>query len=221
MNRLLTFFALTAFLRADTLEEILKRMDASAKKFQSVSATIKQITYNELLKDTSEGMGEMRLKKTNKGLVGIVDFAPPDKRTYHFNGGTVEIYYPKTNIEEIYDVSKYKGTMERALTLGFGTSGAELQKDYTIKMIGPDKVHGVAASHLELSPKSAEMQKLVTKVELWIQDGESYPVQEKGIQPSKDYTMFVYSDVKINPPLAPSSFEMKVPAGVKRVQPQK
>ena len=221
MSRLFFFIAAAAALRADSLEEILKRMDTSAKTFQSFSANIKEISYVEVLKESTTENGVMRLKRTKKGLVGIVEFAPPDQRTYHFDGGKAEIYRPKVKIKEVYDLSKYKGTLDRALTIGFGTSGAELRSDYTIKVVGPETIQEIPTTHLQLTPKSAEIQKLITTVDLWIQEGKSYPVQDKILQPSKEYSIFIYSDVKINPPLPNSAFELKVPSDVKEVHPQK
>ena len=217
MIRTLVLIAAAASLRADSLEEILRRMDASAKTFDSVSAKIKQTSYNELLKETSESPGQMRLKKTKKGIVGIYDFSPPDVRTYHIDGGTVEIYYPNNNSVDIYDLSKYKKTVDSGLTLGFGTSGTEIQQEYQVKVLGTETVQSTPTTHLELIPKSKEVLKLIPQIELWIQNGKyPYPVQVKQIQSSKDYSMVVYSDVKINPRLPASDFELKLPAGVKK-----
>lgn len=221
MTRLIAFIAVCAALRADSLEEILKRMDASEKTFQSVSANIKHISFTQVLNQKDEETGRMRLKRTKKGLVGIVEFDPPDPLVYHFSGGLVELYRPKNNSVEEYDFSKYKGDLDRALILGFGTSGVELNKDYEIKVIGPETVQGVATTHLELAPKSKEMKKLVMKVDLWIQDGKSYPVQERGTEPNGNSSTFIYSNIRINPKLPDSDYELKAPKDVRRLHPGK
>ncbi len=191
-------------------------MDAAAKTFSSVSAKLKQVSYNKVLNDTSEGTGEMRLKKTKQGLIGIINFDPPDVRIYHIANGKVEIYYPKGNLVNSYDLSKYRKSVDAALALGFGTSGSELQKEYSMKVLGEDTVQSTATTHLELIPKSPEILKLIPRIELWIQNGKSYPIQVKQIQSTKDYSMFQYSDIKINPPLPASDFELKLPPNVKR-----
>jgi outer membrane lipoprotein-sorting protein len=215
--RPILFLTAAAALRADSLEDILKRMDASAKTFQSVSAKLKQTSYTAALKETNdEGTGEMRLKRTKQGLIGVVVFAPPDERTFHFSGGKVEIYHPKSNSADIYDVGKHKSAIDRGLMLGFGTSGSDLQKEYSIKVLGSETVQSVPATHLDLTPKSGELRKLIMHIELWIVDGKSYPVQDKIVQPSNDYSIFVYSDVKTNPSLPNSAFELNLPAGVVR-----
>jgi outer membrane lipoprotein-sorting protein len=111
--------------------------------------------------------------------------------------------------------------MDRWLGLGFGTSGVELRKEYEIKLVGPESVGSTPATRLQLTPRSEEMQKLLTTVDLWIEKGESYPIQEKALQPSKNYFLLMYSGVMINPPLSNSDFELKVPADVRKIHPSK
>ena len=221
MIRLIVLIAAAAALRADSLEDILKRMDAESKKFQSFSANLKQTEYTYVLKESTESTGQIRIKRNKDGLLGVVIFDPPENRIFHFAGRTVEIYYPKAKTEEIYDVGKYQGAMDLWLTLGFDTSGAELRKEYTIKLIGAETVESVPTTHIQLTPRSDQMLKLITTVDLWIPEGKSYPIQEKPLTPSKDYRVLVYSNVKINPPLSNSDFELKVPADVKKIHPAK
>lgn len=197
-------------------------MDASAKTFQSFTAKLKQIDYTDVLHESSESNGEIRVKRNKNGMIALVSFSDPAPKTMHFAGKTAEIYYPKTKIEEIYDVGKYQGAIDRWIALGFGTSGAELRRDYDIRYVGPQTVGSATATLLELTPKSDEVKKLATQVDLWIKNGESYPLQFKALKPgSKDYLMFVYSDVKINPALSNSDFELKVPADVRKIRPAK
>jgi len=59
---------------------------------------------------------------------------------------------------------------------------------------------------------------LVTKVELWIPASSGNPVREKVLQPSKDYRLVTYSNMKVDTDIPDSAFELKMPKGVKRVQ---
>ena len=213
-------FALTS-LRAEALNEILTRMDQAAMKFQSFSATTKTIDYTAVLDDKKEQDGVMRLKKSKGGMQGVVIFAAPDPRTIYFAGKTLEVFYPKANNVEIYDAGKHTNVIDEIILLGFGTSGAELHKNYEVTLAGTETLNGVRASRLELIPKSDEVRQYASKIELWIPEGESNPIQEKVTQPSKDYHLVQFSDRKINPPLPDSDFTLKLPAGVRKVYPQK
>lgn len=218
----LTFAASFAILpaHADSLPEILTRMDRSAKEFHSLSAHMKRADFNAVLHESTDSEGVVHLKKTKNGAVGIVEFQPPEQRTYYFSGKSVEIYYPKANSVEIYDAGKYTSRIDEMLLLGFGTSGTDLTKTYDIKALGADAVGSVQTTHLELTPKSDELKKYFARIELWIPDGKTNPVQEKVTQPSKDYSIVNYSDVNLNPSLPESAFMLTLPKGVRQVRPQ-
>ena len=220
-NILLVGFLLDAAAHADTLDAILARMDRAAKEFKSVSAKMKRLEFTAVLNESGEMNGEMRLKRDKGGTVGLVEFHDPDPRVISFNGRQARVYYPKANTVEVYDAGKYKETMDRFLLLGFGTSGAELKKEYEIKQGGAEMVGSVQTTHLELIPKSPDLKQYVTQIEFWIPDGQSNPIREKVTQPSKNYSIVTYSDLKLNPGLPASAFELKLPPGVKILHPQK
>jgi outer membrane lipoprotein-sorting protein len=207
--------------RAEPLADILARMDRAAQDFRSLSATMKRIQYTAVISESNEMDGVVRLKRIKNGTVGIVDFQHPEQRTVYVNGHNIQIYYPKANTVEIYDSSKYTSNIDQFLLLGFGTSSAELQKSYDLKMAGVETIGGVATTRIEMTPKSDELKKLITKIELWIPEGKDTPIQEKVTEPSKNYELITYSDVKVNPNLPDSSFELKLPEKVKKIRPQK
>jgi outer membrane lipoprotein-sorting protein len=70
-------------------------------------------------------------------------------------------------------------------------------------------------------PKTDELKKLITKIELWVPEGQANPIQEKVTEPSKNYELVTYSDIKVNPALPDSAFELKLPPKVKKIYPQR
>ncbi|MEO8052237.1 MAG: outer-membrane lipoprotein carrier protein LolA [Acidobacteriota bacterium] len=222
MKTALTILVLSATLAgAEPLPEVLAHMDRAAADFRSLSAHMKRVQFTAVLSESSEMEGELRLRRTKAGTQGIVEFQQPEQRTVFINGKQVQIYYPKANSVEIYDASKYSSNMDQILLLGFGTSAAELKKSYDIKDGGAQKIAGVDATRIELTPRAEEMKKLITKIELWIPDGQSNPIRAKFSEPSKNYELVDYSDIKVNPPLPDSAFAWKLPGNVKKIYPQK
>jgi outer membrane lipoprotein-sorting protein len=207
--------------RAEELPDILARMDKAAQKFHSFSAATHRTEFTAVLSETTEMNGFVRLRKSKGGTQGIVDFTEPDPRTYEFSGRTLKIFYPKANTVEIYDAGKHISTVDEIVLMGFGTSGADLRKNYQVKLAGSETLNGVRVSRLELTPKGEEVRKLTTRIELWIPEGGSNPIQEKFTQPSKDYSLVAFSDIKINAPLPESDFSLKLPKDVKKIYPQK
>ena len=204
--------------RADSLDDVLMRMDAAAKQFQSYSATVKRVDYTKVLDSTDESSGPVRLKRGKNGIIGIMDMtAGPDHTVIHFNGQTVERYLPKALTNEQYNAKKFATTLNQMLLLGFAVTRDELKTNYDIKLVGAENVDGTATSHLVLTPRSAEALKYVKTIELWIV-GKGNAIQQKGTEPSGNYKLAILSDLKINPPLPDSAFELNLPKGVKTVK---
>ena len=82
---------------------------------------------------------------------------------------------------------------------------------------GSDTLGSIRTSRLELTPKDSETKKKFALIELWIPEGDTVPIQVKVTDPSGNYNLAVYSNIKVNGPLADSDLELKVPADVKKV----
>ncbi len=196
-------------------------MDQASAQFKSCSATMKRKEFTAVLNETAESKGTMRLKRAKTGMTGILDSTEPDPMTVYLNGKTAERFFPKANTVEIYDIGKYAHSIDEVILIGFGTSGADLRKQYDVKLAGSDTIAGTKTSRLELVPKAEETRKLASKIELWIPEGQANPIQEKLSTPSKNYSLINFSDVKINPQLPDADYTLKLPAGVKKIYPQK
>ncbi len=100
-----------------------------------------------------------------------------------------------------FDLGKRTDLMDQFLLVGFGTTGQELKANYSIKYGGEETIAGPEGLKLELTPTVAARREKLQKLELWIDNDEYYPIQQKFIQPSGDYYLFTYRDVKVNPQL--------------------
>lgn len=219
---LVCFFATTGVaLRAETLAELMTRLDHAAASFASMTAGLKQVDHSEFLGENETQTATVRLKRTKAGLVGRVDFDEPNRRTVGLQARTVQVYVPKSQTVQIYDVGKFGQQFDQFLLLGFGLSGKELEKNYSIKLIGPASIGDRKATHIELVPRSKEALEYFRKAELWIALEGTYPIQEKIYKNAQDYILITYSDVKLNAPLSDKQLELALPAGVKKIYPNR
>jgi outer membrane lipoprotein-sorting protein len=202
-----------AHLEAEPLDTILSRMDANAKKFRSVTAAMQQADYNAVLKESTKSDGDLHIRRSGSGFSGLLKYNPPDPRVVSFIGRTVRIYYPNSNVVEQLNAGGYLDHVSEFLL--FGTSGETLKKTYSIAPAGSESIGSTPATHLVLTPKSAELGKMIAKLEIWIPEGESYPIQEKATEPSQNAHVFSFTEVKINPRVPDSAFEFKIPPGAK------
>lgn len=203
--------------RPESLDEIFARMDQSARNFKTFSADIKRTEYTKILNDKEVVEGIERVKKSNGNTVTLVEFRGPNAQTVRLSAKTAEVYYPNAKMVEVWDAGKYIKAANQFLLLGFGTTSGDLKKDYDVKAGGTETIDSKPTTRLELVPKDSETRKKFSKIELWIPDGDTVPIQVKVTEASGDYNLAVYANRKINEPLPDSALELKVPADVKRV----
>jgi len=204
--RLVTCFLLALLsLRADSRNEILARMDADSKTFQSVKANLTQIEYTAAIKDRTEKKATLALVKTKKGgVAALVDYKSPDPEQFLFKDNKLQQYLPKVPVIQEYDLGKHSSVVNQFLMLAFGSSGQDLAKNYTIKQAVPEVLDegvlkGVKATRLELIPKSPDALKYMQRIEFWVPEGKGYAVQLKIYAPSGDTNTAMYSAIELNP----------------------
>jgi hypothetical protein len=206
-------------------QDMLARMDKAAPTFRAMTAQVTYVTHTDVLNEDNTETGTAVMEKVQPGEVeGLVDFVSPDPHQLRIEKRRLEIYRPKIKQLEVYDLQKQGEQIDKFVMIGFGTSGAELAKDYDVTVSGVESLKGQTGKfiHSKLIPKSAEAREYVTSMELWIpEQGDPYPVREKVLAPSGDYRLVTYSDLKINPVLKSDALQLKLPAGVKTVYPGK
>ncbi len=197
-------------------------MDQGAQGFKGMVADLKRITHTAVLNDNTEETGSVRMKRVSARDVRIrIDFLTPDQFTVVFRGRKLEKYFPKIRTVQEYDLGKQRQLVDQFLLLGFGTSGKELSTSYQIRFLGSEAAGGQPAWHLELIPKSPQAREHLSKVDLWISTASGQPVQQKFHEPSGDYHLIAYSNIRLEPNLPDQALELKLPQGVRREYPQK
>lgn len=206
---------------AESLQQVLARMDKSADSFHSMTANLTQLNHTEVINENETLNATVRMMKTKDGIAGRLDFAEPNRKIVSIRNRQLQVFYPKSNTVDLYDLGKYGEQLDQFLLLGFATSGKDLQRNYKVKLVGTPTVAGKVTSQLELTPKNEKAKETFEKAQLWLAQNESYPVQEKIDKNGQDYTLITYSDVKLNAPLSDKDLELQLPPGVKKVYPQK
>src|SRR5207248_5071373 len=143
-----------------------------------------------VINEDNVSTGTMSMKRSKREVVALVEFTAPDPKAVALSGSKVEIYYPKLQTVEEYDIGK--NLVEKYLVLGFGSSGKELRADYALRDLGPEPVNGQGAARIELTPKSKDVLRQFPKIEWWISDANAYPIQQKMYQTGGDYMLFTY-----------------------------
>jgi outer membrane lipoprotein-sorting protein len=111
--------------------------------------------------------------------------------------------------------------VDQYLLLGFGTRSAEVQKSYDVAVTGEEELDGQKVVLLELTPKSADVRRQITKIVMWVDEAKWLPLQEKFFEATEgDYFLAHYSDMKENLKFPDSKFKQDWPKNASRVKPQ-
>jgi len=204
-----------------SLEEVLGKMDGAAPRFSSMTASLSRVTFTKVLDEKTTEAGSIKLRKLGKELQVYIDIVKPDPKIVSFRGRRAEIYLPRLKTVQEYDLGKQGSLIDQFLLVGFGTSGRELKTNYAVKLLGEETVGGQKTWHLQMIPLSGALKQRFRSLELWIDETTIYPVQQQFIDPSGDYYLFTYTDVKVNPALTEDALKMRVPKGTKRETPQR
>jgi outer membrane lipoprotein-sorting protein len=219
---LLLAAATPALVIGQDLKSVLARMDAAGPQFRSMTAQMDRLQHVAVINDNSTETASLRMLRTKgKDIRVLLDFTKPDNKQVAITDRKAEIYYPKTNTVQEWDLGKYKSLVDQFVLLGFGTSGKDLQKAYNIRFLKEDSVAGQKCSRIELLPKDKKVTEHFKMFELCIAEPGGYPVLQKLVEPSGNYTSITYSDIKLNADLKPEALNLKLPEGVKREYPQR
>lgn len=200
------------------LDYVLSMMDRAAEDFHSLTAAIEHVKYTAVVKDTSTESGEIYVRKDGKMRI---DFQSPDPRTILRNGDNLYIYTPKINRVEEYNIGKNRAMADQYLALGFGTRVENLKKNYAINLSGEEEVDGHKTAILELTPKSEDVKKQISKIQMWVDESSWLPIQQKFFESgSEDYFMSRYTKVMKNLKLGDGKFKPDWPKGTKVEKPR-
>lgn len=199
------------------LAEVLSHMDESAKRLKTLSANLEYTKVTVVVDDKSTETGRILFRKSKPPQI-LIDIQKPEAKSILFSKNKGEIFYPKINQIQEYDLSEHSGVLEQFLLLGFGTEVGELKKSYELKFVAEEEMDGDTTVLLELTPRKEGIAAQLTQIQLWISEESWLPVQQKFLQPGGDYFIARYTAVKVNRKLPSSAFELQGAKGAKRVK---
>ena len=200
---------------AEDVSTILARMNEAASAFHTASADLTMITYTAIIDDKTVENGTLKMQREKSGETrAVIDFSGQKDaaREIGLFGKTVRIYYPNGPYYQDYDLGKNSDVLNQFLLLGFGSSGDELSRNYTISQDGTEKLSDVNTTKLLLVPKDSKALQYLAKIELWIPDGQSNPLQQQFYKPSGNYQKVTYTHLQLNPPIK-GTLEIKMQKG--------
>jgi len=221
--KILTFIASLALgAQAATVDSVLNRMDEAGQTFRGMTAGIRKISYTAIIKESTEESGKITLRCPKPRQVhALIQFDKPDPKSIAFRDKKAQIYLPKINTVQEWDMGKYDSLLTQGLLIGFATPSRDIRKNYSVLLDKDETVAGIKCHRLQLVPTVESIRQHFAKIELWISESEGLPVQQKLFQASGDYTQIIYSGMKLEPGLTDQQVRLVLPPNVKKEYPQK
>lgn len=203
------------------VDSVLDQMDHAAAGFRSAQADLASTQYQKVVDETDVQKGKAYFRRTGKsGLEMALDITAPDKKYVLLKDDKVRLYQP--NIDQVteYNVAKNRSDVEGMFALGFGGRGHDLLKTFGVRFVGNEMVEGVRTAKLELSPKTDKIRNMFSMITLWVDPERGISLQQRFDEPSGDYRLAQYTNIKLNQRVSDDVFKLKTTSRTKVVTPQ-
>lgn len=198
----------------DRLKTVLDEMDAGSAKFRSAEANIRKDHFEKIVSDTSTETGTIYFLRSGSSTQVGARFDPPEAQTMEYKGGVLSIYNSGDNqVQQFSAGGQNQARYEAFLALGFGGSGADLAKAWTIADQGTEQMSDgsrtVAVEKLDLVSKEASVRSNFTHITIWVDPLRDISLKQIGYTPSGDTNTTLYTKIKLNQPIDLKAFAIK------------
>ncbi len=202
------------------LTYVLKQLDTASAKFQRATADFQWDYYEKVVHDTSTKKGSIYFERekgsTDMGAILVDPNAPPKSKpikVIQYQGGIVQMFDPGVDQITVLHEAGHQAEIESFLTLGFGGSGTDLARAWTITDLGPETLtdggQPIKTEKLDLVGKDADARKNFTHITIWVDPTRAVSLKQIFYTPSGDYRTATYSNIKVNGNVHKDQFAFK------------
>jgi outer membrane lipoprotein-sorting protein len=202
--------------------QVLTQLNAASAKFLSAQADFAWDQFTAVVQESDVQTGTISFER-KKGETRMTaelkqDNGKPAPKTVLYDGGQVQLYEPTIKQLTIMKAGGNRSQWESFLTLGFGGSGTDLEKNWTVSLQGTEKIDGVSVAKLDLVPKEQKVLDMFAHVTIWVDPARSLSYKQVFYQPSGDKRTATYTNIRYNVPLPASVFQIKPLPGTTTVE---
>jgi len=193
------------------LGRVIEQLDRMATHFTTAQAQFVWTQYISVVDEKDVQKGTVYFRRIGQQVEMAADITEPTPKQVLFTDSKVQLYQPRTGQYSRYDTGQYQGEVESFLVLGFGGSGQDMLKSFTVTYLGKETMDGVAVAKLDLVPKSEKARKTFEHIWLWIDPARGVSLQQQMFapKPDNDYRLASYSDIQLKEKIPDSVFKIK------------
>jgi len=216
--------AMTARAQAPSpqLATVLKQMDTASKSFRGATANFRWDYYQKIVHDTSTQEGSIYFQRdgatVDMGAVIATPQAggkgkPAVQNIVQYKGGELQMLDPAADQITVLHAGANQAEYESFLTLGFGGSGADLERLWSIADEGPETLtddgQPVKTEKLDLVSKDDATRKSIQHVTIWVDPARAISLKQIFYQTGGNTRTAVYSHIRLTDRIDKSKFEIK------------
>jgi outer membrane lipoprotein-sorting protein len=209
--------------KPDRLKSVLAQMDAASAKFQSAQADLHQELFSKVVNDTERQAGQVYfIRKGSSTQMGL-RMLPPDAKPgdqpaqiVEFKDNKARVFNPGTNqVDEFTASGKNQALAQTLMTLGFGASGSDLARAWTISDQGAEQMSDgsktVDVEKLDLKPRDAGIANNYSHITIWVDPTRDISLKQvsfeaSGGTPTGDTRTVFYTNIRLNQKVATGPF---------------
>ena len=199
--------------QASNLDTVLRQMDAASAKFQTAEADFRWDLYERVVKQTTTQTGTIYFQKKGTTTEMGAVIAVPSARTLEYKAGKLRIFDPGTDHLTELSAGANQAQYESFLTLGFGGSGKDLEKAWTITDAGTEPINDgekiVTTTRLDLVSKDPNVRNLFSHVTIWVDPARGISLKQIFVQPSEDQRTTTFTHIRYNTKVDAGHFAIK------------
>jgi hypothetical protein len=195
------------------LDEVLRQMDDASTKFKSAQADFIWQLYERVVKQTTTQNGIIYFIKEGSKLEMGAKIVPPSAKFLEYRNGQLRVFDPGADHLTVLSAGSNQAQYESFLTLGFGGSGHELSKAWTISDLGTEPMSDgeqtIVAAKLDLVSKDTSVRNMFTHVIIWVDPLRGISLKQQFFTPSEDQKTAVYSHIRYNQKVDTAPYAIK------------
>lgn len=197
--------------------KIVAELNQAAEHFRGAQADFLWDQYQAVVQESETQSGVIYFKRNHDATLMSVHIekvdGQPVEKFLVYNGKDLRFYRPAIKQMTIFQPHTNRDQVESFLTLGFGGSGTDLEKNWTITPQGESTIDGVHVVQLDLKPKAAKVQSMFTHVTIWIDPVKGISLKQIFYEPSGDRRTVTYSHIQYNARVSDDVFRIKTAPG--------
>ena len=213
--------------QSSNVDAVLHQLDVSSATFKSAQANLRIDLFERVVKDTTTECGlivyerqgaaiQMNSKSSSVSTNACpANISPndPASRIIEYKGGQLQMFEPLANHLTVINANNNQAQVESFFTLGFGASGRDLAKAWTITDQGTETINDgtkdIQAVKLQLIAKDAGILKSLTRVLIWVDPARGISLKQQFFTPAGDSKTTYFTNIRYNQKIDAAAFAIK------------